>query len=79
VRFWTSRLIASAVNTMVKPIRRVPVMPPEVIRTLPFGTALVLLRSAPLLVTDLRPWFDRKNAARIRQDRVEVEAALRRR
>lgn len=59
--------------------RRVPVMPPETIRTLPFGTALVLLRSAPPLVTDLRPWTDRPDAEQLRTDREAVEAKLRRR
>ena len=39
--------------------RRVAVMPPERIRTLPFGTGLVLLRSAPPIVADLRPWTSR--------------------
>ena len=39
--------------------RRVPVMPPERIRTLPFGTGLVLLRSAPPVVADLLPWTSR--------------------
>jgi type IV secretion system protein VirD4 len=59
--------------------RRVPVMPPETIRTLPFGTALVLLRSAPPVVTDLRPWTLRSDANAIRSHRLEVERALRRR
>jgi hypothetical protein len=54
-------------------------MPPETIRTLPFGTALVLLRSAPPLVTDLRSWTTRKDADQLRDDRADVEAALRRR
>jgi type IV secretion system protein VirD4 len=39
--------------------RRVAVMPPERIRTLPFGTGLVLLRSAPPIVAALRPWTSR--------------------
>ncbi|GAB4005474.1 type IV secretory system conjugative DNA transfer family protein [Nocardioides ultimimeridianus] len=39
--------------------RRVPILPPEKIRTLPFGTGLALLRSAPPIVTTLRPWTDR--------------------
>ena len=34
-------------------VRRVAVMPPDVLRTFPYGTALVLLRSAPLVVTAL--------------------------
>ena len=53
-------------RSLQRSIRRVPVMPPETIRTLPFGTALVLLRSAPPLVTDLRPWTARKEAAQLR-------------
>ena len=43
--------------------RRVSIMPPERIRTLPFGTGLVLLRSAPPIVTTLRPAFLRKGTA----------------
>ena len=56
----------------------VPVMPPETIRTLPFGTALVLLRSAPPLVTDLRPWTTRVSAKQIHAERTAVESVLRR-
>ncbi len=66
-------------RSLQRSTRRVPVMPPETIRTLPFGTALVLLRSAAPLVTDLRPWTDRKGAEQLRADRADVEAALRRR
>jgi type IV secretion system protein VirD4 len=33
-------------------------MPPERIRMLPFGTGLILLRSAPPIVTRLRAWTD---------------------
>ncbi len=54
-------------------------MPPETIRTLPFGTALVLLRSAPPLVTDLRPWTARKEAVQLQECPTGVETALRRR
>jgi hypothetical protein len=39
--------------------RRIGVMPPERIRTLPFGTGLVLLRSAPPIVASLRSWVHR--------------------
>ncbi|GAA4699947.1 type IV secretory system conjugative DNA transfer family protein [Nocardioides conyzicola] len=40
--------------------RRVPIMPPERIRTLPFGTGLVLLRSAPPIIAKLRRWSERE-------------------
>jgi type IV secretion system protein VirD4 len=43
-------------RSLQRSTRRVPVMPPERIRMLPFGTGLVLLRSAPPIVTSLRPW-----------------------
>lgn len=46
-------------RSLQRSTRRVAVMPPERIRTLPFGTGLVLLRSAPPIVTNLRPWTER--------------------
>ena len=66
-------------RSLQRSTRRVSVMPPETIRTLPFGTGLVLLRSAPPLVTALRPWTARKNAAQTARDRSRVEQELRQR
>ena len=66
-------------RSLQRSIRRVSVMPPEAIRTLPFGTALVLLRSAPPLVTTLRPWTDRDDAEQLHHERAQVEGTLRRR
>jgi type IV secretory pathway TraG/TraD family ATPase VirD4 len=60
-------------------IRRVPIMPPDAIRTLPFGTALVLLRAAPPIVTRMRAWTNRPDAAALRADRAAIEAQLERR
>ncbi|PKH41712.1 Type IV secretory pathway, VirD4 component, TraG/TraD family ATPase [Nocardioides alpinus] len=65
-------------RSLQRSTRRVPVMPPETIRTLPFGNALVLLRSAPPLVTDLHAWTSREDAEELREGRALVEAALRR-
>ncbi|WP_131103642.1 TraM recognition domain-containing protein [Ornithinimicrobium sufpigmenti] len=59
-------------------IRRVPILPPDRIRTLPFGTGVTLLRSAPPIVTDLRPWPSRPDSGQLKADRAEVEALLRR-
>lgn len=56
-------------RSLQRSTRRVPVLPPEMIRTLPFGTALVLLRSAPPLVTELRGWTGRADAARLTEQR----------
>lgn len=59
-------------------IRRVPILPPDVLRTLPFGTGVVMLRTARPIITDLRAWSRRPDAAQLRQDRAEIEALLRR-
>lgn len=56
--------------------RRVPILPPERIRTLPFGTGLVLLRSSPPIITDLRAWTSRKDATRLAADRRDIETVL---
>lgn len=58
--------------------RRVPIMPPDVIRTMPYGTALLLLRSAPPIVTRMREWTARPDAAELRAERARVEEQLRR-
>lgn len=63
-------------RSLQRSMRRVPVLPPEAIRTLPFGTALVLLRSAPPVVTDLRPWTARPDSVQVNRDRVTIESAL---
>ncbi|MEA5054304.1 MAG: type IV secretory system conjugative DNA transfer family protein [Propionicimonas sp.] len=59
-------------------VRRVPIFPPDRIRRLPFGTGVVLLRSAPPIVTDLLPWPSRPDAGQLASDRKEIEALLRR-
>ena len=59
-------------------VRRVPILPPDRIRTLPFGTGVTLLRSAPPIVTDLRAWPTRPDAAQLGTDRSAIEALLRR-
>ncbi|WP_448071045.1 type IV secretory system conjugative DNA transfer family protein [Georgenia yuyongxinii] len=66
-------------RSVQRSVRRVPVMPPETIRTLPFGTALILLRSAPPLITDLRAWTTRPDADQLAAERAAVEQTLRRR
>ena len=51
-------------------------MPPEVLRTLPFGTGVVMLRTARPIITTLRPWTTRPDAAQLRADREETERLL---
>ena len=56
-------------------LRQVPVMPPSVLRTLPFGTGVLLLRHVRPVVVDLLGWPARRDAARLAAGRRAVEAA----
>lgn len=58
-------------------IRRVAIMPPDTIRTLSFGTGLILLRAASPVIAQLRLWTRRADAQELRRDRAEIEARLR--
>ena len=60
-------------------IRRVPILPPDRLRTLPFGTGITMLRSAPPIVTNLRSWVSRDDAKTLRADRTEIENLLQQR
>lgn len=68
---------AYGAHSMQRSVRRVPILPPDVLRTLPFGTGVVMLRTARPIITTLRPWPRRPDAAQLNQDRTEVERLLR--
>jgi type IV secretion system protein VirD4 len=57
-------------------VRRVPILPPDRIRTMPFGMGVILLRSAPPIITDLLPWPKRADADQLQLDRTAVEQLL---
>lgn len=40
-------------------VRRVPILDTGALRTLPFGTGVLLLRTAPPILLDLKPWVQR--------------------
>ncbi len=63
-------------RTVQRSLRRVPVMPPDVLRTLPYGTGTILLRSAPALVARLRPWTDRPDGGQLATERAAIERLL---
>lgn len=58
-------------------MRQQPVMPPAMLRTLPFGSAVLLLRQARPAVIDLRPWTARRDAPALRAGQKAVEVAIR--
>ncbi|MDQ1203910.1 type IV secretory system conjugative DNA transfer family protein [Microbacterium sp. SORGH_AS_0862] len=68
---------AYGAHSMQRSVRRVPILPPDVLRTLPFGTGVVMLRTARPIITTLRPWPRRPDAAQLNQDRTAVERLLR--
>ncbi|NED96842.1 type IV secretory system conjugative DNA transfer family protein [Phytoactinopolyspora alkaliphila] len=57
-------------------LRRIPIMDGGRLRTLPFGTAVLLLRSAPPIILDMQQWTRRLDAEQLRRDRAELEAAI---
>jgi type IV secretion system protein VirD4 len=52
--------------------RRMPILPPAALRTLPFGTGVLLARTAPPIPLAMRPWTSRTDASAIRKDITEV-------
>ncbi|OJV75511.1 MAG: type VI secretion protein [Cellulomonas sp. 73-92] len=56
-------------------VRSMPVMPPAVLRTLPFGTGVLLLRQTKPAVIDLHPWTTRRDTTVLRADQAVVEHA----
>lgn len=57
---------AHGAHSNQRSIRRVPILPPDVIRTLPFGTGVVMLR----------PWPSRPDARQLQAQRGEIEKTL---
>lgn len=53
-----------------------PILPPDRIRTLPFGTGVTLLRSAPPIITDLTAWPTRPDTEPLKRDRARLEQLL---
>jgi type IV secretory pathway TraG/TraD family ATPase VirD4 len=56
---------------------KVPVLEPAALRTLPFGTAVLLMKSAPPIDLSLQPWTSRKDTKVLAQARDHAEAAIR--
>ncbi|MFC5268945.1 type IV secretory system conjugative DNA transfer family protein [Kribbella qitaiheensis] len=53
-------------RTLSSSTRRIPILPPDVLRTLPFGVGVLLARTAPPILLTMRPWTDRPDADLIR-------------
>jgi type IV secretory pathway TraG/TraD family ATPase VirD4 len=55
---------------------QVPILEPAKLRTLPFGTAVLLLRSAPPIVLTMAPWTARHDARQLAAARRRLEEAI---
>lgn len=58
-------------------INKVPILEPAQLRTLPFGTGILLMKAAPPVSLTLRAWTDRKGASSLSVDRDTLEARIR--
>lgn len=58
-------------------MNKVPIMEPAALRTLPFGEALLLMKSAPPIALKLKPWTSRNDARTLTADREGLEAIIR--
>jgi type IV secretory pathway TraG/TraD family ATPase VirD4 len=57
-------------------LRKVPILPPDAIRAIPFGSAVLLLSQAEPMALRMRPWTARSDAARITGQQAKVEADI---
>jgi type IV secretory pathway TraG/TraD family ATPase VirD4 len=57
-------------------LRKVPILPPDAIRTIPFGSAVMLLSQADPLPLRMRPWTERPDAHTLTAHQTELERQL---
>ncbi len=57
-------------------LRKVPILPPDAIRSIPFGSAVMLLSQANPIPLRMRPWTARPDGDRITRQQHEVETRL---
>jgi type IV secretory pathway TraG/TraD family ATPase VirD4 len=57
-------------------LRKVPILPPDAIRAIPFGSAVMLQSQTEPFPLRMRPWTDRPDASRITREQRAVEDAI---
>lgn len=57
-------------------LRKVPILPPDAIRSIPFGSAVMLLSQADPFPVRLRRWTSRPDAKRLARQQAAIEAEL---
>lgn len=64
-------------RSVSKSVRQRPILDPAMIRSIPMGYALLLMRSAKPIMLTLKPWTKRKDARELRANKKAVEKMLR--
>jgi len=64
-------------RSVSKSVRQRPVLDPAMIRSIPMGYALLLLRTSKPIMLTLKPWTKRKDARELRANKKAVEKMLR--
>ena len=54
-------------------LRKVPILPPDAIRSIPFGSAVMLLSQADPFPLRLRPWTSRPDATHVARQQTDIE------
>lgn len=57
-------------------LRTVPIMDPARVREMPFGTGVLMLRTAKPMLLDLIKWSDRRDNAALNSDKAELNAVI---
>jgi len=57
-------------------LRKIPILPPDAIRSIPFGSAVMLLSQADPLPLRMRRWTDRPDDRAIASQQAQLEAEL---
>ena len=57
-------------------LRKVPILPPDAIRSIPFGSAVMLLSQADPIPLRMRPWTARNDARRVAAQQADIEQQL---
>ena len=57
-------------------LRKVPILPPDAIRSIPFGSAVMLLSQAEPIPLHMHRWTDRPDGQHIAQQQSELEDQL---
>jgi type IV secretion system protein VirD4 len=65
IRNWSRG--SDGAKTISTSTRRIPILPPDVLRTLPFGTGVLLARTAPPILLEMTPWTARPDAGQIQR------------